>query len=93
MDAYEATLVYERPTEESIYNLIKINNPAPPRPARYVSKYPHDTPPTASTFGPTVASQIMGTNLAGDFAAQPRNHNYQKSGRVCTPPFSDSLLY
>ena len=37
--------------EESIYNLIPQENQAPLKEKRYRSKYPHDTPPTSSTFG------------------------------------------
>jgi hypothetical protein len=37
--------------EESIYNLIPKEYVPPPKPKMHKSKYPHDTPPTASTFG------------------------------------------
>lgn len=34
---------------------------------RYVSKYPANTPPTASTFGRSTASQVLTTNLGGQY--------------------------
>jgi len=68
------------PQEESIYNLIPPEKHVVQKPPRHVSKYPHDTPPTASTFGPSSESQVLTTNMAGQYQPAPRNHTHIKSG-------------
>ena len=52
--------------EESIYNLIPKEYVPPPKPKRYHSKYPYDTPPSYSTFGLSTTSKVLG-NAAGQF--------------------------
>ena len=52
--------------EESIYNLIPKEYVAPPKPQRYKSKFPHDIPPTSSTFGNRTTSKPGVGNVGGD---------------------------
>jgi hypothetical protein len=53
--------------EESIYNLIPKEYVPPPKPKKYKSKFPHTTPPTASTFGLHTTSKVVG-NISGDYS-------------------------
>lgn len=57
--------------QESIYNLIAAKTIVPSKPARYKSKYPHNLPPTGSTFGATVTTQIGVANMEGDMQWKP----------------------
>ena len=60
--------------EESIYNLIPPEPKKVVKQPRYHSKYPHDVPPTYSTFGASIASTINLSNTAGDYELQPSTH-------------------
>lgn len=73
------------PVEESIYSLIPPERVAQKKEPRHVSRYPHDTPPTASTFGPSATSQILGTNLAGTYEPAIINHRHVKAGATMGP--------
>jgi len=76
--------------EESIYNLI-----APPRQVRarssmHKSRYPHDTPPTASTFVTQRFARCNISNVAGNYRpAQPNtpsNYLYGHPDVSTLPP-------
>lgn len=71
--------------EESIYNLIPQPTTASSRPSLYRSKYPHDTPPTASTFGKSTASTSLTTNLSGDYELKPGTHRHRQAGGTFGP--------
>lgn len=60
--------------EESIFNLIPPVKTQQVKSPMYRSKYPGDAPPTASTFGASIASQTLLTNIAGDFQAPATVH-------------------
>lgn len=82
--------------EESIYNLVKPNPYIEPKPPRHQSMYPHDTPPTASTFGAAAASQIMTCNLGGSYSELARNHRHIKQAATFGPKnehYSDPTSY
>lgn len=61
--------------EESIYGLIPPPEASEQRSAMYRSKFPHDTPPTGSTFGPASSVGIATSNLGGAFGL-PNTHQY-----------------
>lgn len=73
------------PPQESIYNLIPPEKVEVKKAPRHVSRYPSQTPPTASTFGPSATSQILTTNLAGDYQAAINNHRHCKGGATFGP--------
>jgi len=54
--------------EESIYNLIPPEEPSKPKPFKYKSKFPHDIPPTYSTFCLKTTSIPGIANAGGAFA-------------------------
>lgn len=66
-------------SEESIYKLIPAAPPVTVKSAKYQSKYPHDTAPTASTFGASIASQIPVTNVGGEYDAPFTLHPVKKT--------------
>lgn len=81
---------------ESIYNLIPEAEQPKQKTRRYRSKYPHQTPPTASTFGRGQATTVKTTNLGGDYALETVNHKYIKSGATFGRPtehYSDPTNY
>lgn len=87
---------YQQPPEESVYNLIPQPKPVAERPPMYRSKYPHNTPPTASTFGRSTASQILTTNIAGDYQMKGCSHRHQGEGSSFGPKtvhYSDPTTY
>lgn len=53
--------------EECVYNLVEIPEEKMARPPRYRSKYPHNTPPTGSTFIPNNTTKPGVLNLSGSF--------------------------
>ena len=65
--------------EESIFDLI----PAPPSSTRkvplYHSRHPHSTPPTASTFGASIATATLITNSGGDYSNPAKVHQHIKA--------------
>jgi hypothetical protein len=65
--------------EESIYDLIQEEKPAPRQPPRYRSKYPPTAPPSNSTFGRSIATSLMDVNVQGDYSLQTNNHQWRKS--------------
>lgn len=71
--------------EESIFNLITQPTTASSRPSLYRSKYPHDTPPTGSTFGKSTAATNLTTNLAGDYELKPGTHRHKQAGGTFGP--------
>lgn len=73
------------PEEESIYNLIPQPTVAATRPSLYRSRYPHDTPPTASTFGSAVATTVRTTNLAGGYDTKQGTHRHKQEGASFGP--------
>jgi len=70
----------QRQFSESIYNLVPQPVQQKPKQKRYVSQFPPDTQPTASTFGPSVGSSAMTTNMNGDYAIEPRSHAHRQNG-------------
>jgi len=64
--------------DESIYNLIPQPKAVAERSAMHRSKYPADTPPTASTFGISTASTSLVTNLAGEYECASRVHRHKQ---------------
>lgn len=66
--------------QESIYDLIPQPEEKEDKPPMYRSKYPPNVPPTSSTFGRTTASQILATNIGGQFEDAPRNHRWKTNG-------------
>lgn len=82
--------------EESIYNLIPQERVVAEKPPQYVSKYPSNAPPTASTFGVGASGQILTSNLAGAYESMPRNHRHVKAGATFGPKndhYSDPTSY
>jgi len=73
---------------ESIYSLIPQPLPREEKLPMHRSKYPHDTPPTGSTFGATTAAQIMATNVAGGFQPQKLSHPHKSAGAHLGPKAS-----
>lgn len=71
---------------ESIYALIPQPQTAPARPAMYGSKYPADTPPSSSTFGASAASQLLTTNLAGNYLHHSSTHRHKQANATFGPP-------
>lgn len=71
--------------DESIYNLIPQPTTASSRPSLYRSKYPHDTPPTGSTFGKSTAAANLTTNLAGQYQMQPGTHRHKQAAAAFGP--------
>ena len=53
--------------EESIYNLVEQEKIKPTKEPQYISKYPSNLHPTASTFGLKTTSYPNVCNLNGDF--------------------------
>jgi len=81
---YGRRFAYPRPAE-TIYNLIPRPASERSKPSMYRSKYPHDTPPTSSTFGPTVSAQMQSTNLAGSYNNECRVHRHKAAGATFGP--------
>lgn len=71
--------------EENIYNLIPPEVISVQKPPTHVSKYPHNTPPTASTFGTAATSSVTITNMGGAYEPQPTNHRHIKAGATFGP--------
>jgi len=71
--------------EESIYNLIPQPTTSASRPSLYRSKYPHDTPPTGSTFGPARATSVPTTNLQGAYELKQTTHRHVQNGASFGP--------
>jgi len=44
-----------------------------------------DCPPTASTFGASLAAQSLVTNLAGDYESMPRAHREKSATGILGP--------
>jgi len=64
--------------EESIYNLIPRPAPVIEKPPMHRSKFPGDAPPTYSTFGASASSQILETNVGGDYVDMARVHRHKQ---------------
>ena len=72
-------------SQESIYNLIAKKTIIPEKPPRYKSKYPHDMPPTGSTFGATVSTQIGVANMEGNMHWKPCRGFKRQTGSFGSP--------
>jgi len=70
---------------ESIYTLIPEPLRQEERAPMHRSKYPHDTPPTGSTFGASTAAQILATNVAGNYEPQNLVHPHKLTGGSLGP--------
>jgi len=64
--------------EESIYNLVEKEKIKPVKESQYISKYPCNLHPTASTFGLKTTSYPKVCNMNGDFFL-PRGAHKLKS--------------
>jgi hypothetical protein len=60
--------------EESIYDLIPVEQRVHHKSKQYKSKYPPTIAPTASTFGSSTTSACMTTNMGGKFTEKARSH-------------------
>ena len=68
-----------RVAEESIYNLLPASTSASTAAAPlYQSKHPHSTPPTASTFGASIATASAVTNCGGNYHSPALTHEFKK---------------
>ena len=65
--------------QESIYNLIPAKKIIPNRPAHYISSYPPDIPPTASTFILKGSSLPGISNCSGEFKLPVGGHSTKKN--------------
>ena len=77
-------------SQESIYNLIAAKTIIPAKPPRYRSKYPYDLPPTGSTFGATVNTQIGVANMEGDMRWKPCRDFKRSTGSFGSPKDANS---
>jgi hypothetical protein len=82
----------DKESDESVYNLIEKPVEVSQKTTMYRSKYPSDTPPTASTFGLKNTSKPGVANLSGQFVHpdyQGSDHTIQKEcatmGRSAKP--------
>ena len=66
--------------EESIYNLLPAPIATSQKSEMYRSKYPHDTPPTGSTFGKATATTVKTANLAGEYETKEGTHRFVLEG-------------
>ena len=64
--------------EESIYNLIPAPASTAAKAALYHSKHPYSTPPTASTFGASIATATLVTNSGGEYSNPAKVHAHIK---------------
>ena len=71
--------------EESIYNLIPKEYVPPPKPKRYKSKYPYNTPPTGSTFALKNTSKVC-DNYSGNFEHFDGAHKNKNPGATFGKP-------
>ena len=62
--------------EESIYNLIPREFVPPKQEKKYKSKYPHNLPPTGSTFNNKTTSRPGVSNLRGEFEMTRGPHTH-----------------
>ena len=68
-----------RAADESIYNLLPASTSASAAATPlYHSKHPHSTPPTASTFGASIATATAVTNCGGNYLSPALTHQYKK---------------
>ena len=72
--------------QESIYNLIPVKKIIPNRPGHYVSNYPPDIPPTASTFVLCGSSLPGISNCNGDFKLPRGGHSTLKNSATFGRP-------
>lgn len=77
--------------EETIYGLIPEHKAPPEKAPMYRSKYAGTIPPTGSTFGPAVTSQIPVSNMAGDFDEPRRAHPHRAMGATMGKNTSNSV--
>jgi len=84
-------------SEESVYNLIDHPVPPKPKPPIYISKYPPNIPPTASTFGLQNTSKPGVSNVGGNFEDPDSigNHKIKKPyatmGKTTKGQFNETL--
>ena len=68
-----------RAADESIYNLLPASTSASATASPlYQSKHPHSTPPTASTFGASIATATVVTNCGGNYHSPALTHDFKK---------------
>lgn len=65
--------------DESIYALIPPTVEEKAKPPRYVSKYPADTAPTASTFGAASKAATFIHNAGGHYEEPPTSHTVRQA--------------
>lgn len=71
--------------DESIYNLIEEKQQRRKNPAIYVSKYPGTMPPTSSTFGNVITSNVSGPTNAGGEIDFKCSRSHVKIGETFGP--------
>lgn len=72
--------------EESIYNLVEQDKIKPLKEKMYISKFPHDLHPTASTFGLKTTSYPKICNMNGDFNLPRGAHKITSNGATFGKP-------
>lgn len=92
--SYYAQRQRQQPEDESIYNLISRPQEQATRASMHRSRYPHDTPPTGSTFRRSTTSQVFVTNIAGNYNdVVPVKQPHANFGpRVSSAPDTTSFL-
>jgi hypothetical protein len=73
----------DRESEESVYNLIEQPVEVSQKSTMYRSKYPSDTPPTASTFGLKNTSKPGVANISGQFIHPDFSGSSHTMGKEC----------
>jgi len=80
-------------SEENIFNLIEQKEEKRKKPPIYRSKYPGDLPPTSSTFGNIVTSNVCGpTNMGGEIEFKTKRSHIRIGGTFgpnATVPFPE----
>lgn len=72
--------------EESIYNLVEQDKIKPLKEAMYISKYPHNIHPTASTFCLKTTSYPQVCNMNGEFNLPRGAHRLGNYGATFGKP-------
>ena len=72
--------------QESIYNIVPTKKLIPDRPPYYISNYPHDIPPTASTFILPGSSVPGISNCSGEFKLPRGGHPTLKKSATFGQP-------
>lgn len=74
--------------EESIYNLVEQDKIKPVKEQQYISKYPHNLHPTASTFGLKTTSYPNICNMNGDYFLSRGGHKLKAMAATLGKPLN-----